>query len=120
MQGRPTRRPKICVFRHHPTGSAGTLFLLGIMVGAVALLELSVPLARERCTADTTPDAQRPASNVTWRSPTESATPGSNTNSEPTAQRSHRRPLDEGGNGSAEVRSWVAGHAIDNRSTPGK
>ena len=31
-----------------------------------------------------TPDAQRPASNVTWRSSTEPATPGSNTNSEPT------------------------------------
>ena len=53
MQGRPTRRPKICVFGYHLTGSTGTLFLLGIMVGAVALLELSVPLARERCTADT-------------------------------------------------------------------
>jgi hypothetical protein len=70
MQGRPTHRPTICVFGHQPTGSAGTLFLLGIMVGVVALLELSVP--------------------ATWRSPTESGIPGSNINGEPTAQRTHR------------------------------
>ena len=57
------------------------MFLLGILVGVVALLELRV----------LTPDAQRPASNVTWRLPTEPATPGSNTNCEPTAPQSNRR-----------------------------
>jgi len=44
--GAVTHRPKICVFGHKPTGSAGTLFLLGIMVGVVALLEPSVPWPR--------------------------------------------------------------------------
>jgi hypothetical protein len=92
MQGRPTRRPKLRVFGYHLSGSTGTVFLFGIMVGAVALLELSVLWTGARRTADTTPAAQRPASDVKWRSPTKSATPGSNTNSEPTAQRSHRRP----------------------------
>ena len=46
MQGRPTRRPKFRVFGHHPTGSTGTVFLLGIMVGAVAPLELGLPAHR--------------------------------------------------------------------------
>ena len=101
MQGRTTRRPTIRVFGYHPTGSTGTLFLFGILVGAVALPELRV----------LTPDALRPASNVTWRSSTEPATPGSNTNSEPTAPRSQRRPDERGGNGGAEVHYWVAGHA---------
>ena len=68
------------------------LFLFGIVVGAVALLELRVLLAGARRTAGPRPDAQRPASNAKWRSSTEPATPGSNTNSEPTARRSHRGP----------------------------
>ena len=72
-----------------------TLFLVGILVGAVALLELRVLFSGARRTASRGPDAQPPASNVKWRSSTEPATPGSNTNSEPTAPRSHRRP-DEG------------------------
>ena len=42
MQGRTTRRPTIRVFGYHPTGSTGTLFLFGILVGAVALPELRV------------------------------------------------------------------------------
>ena len=111
MQGRTTRRPTIRVFGYHPTGSTGTLFLFGILVSAVALLELRVLLAGARRTASRGPDAQPPASNVTWRSSTEPATPGSNTNSEPTAPRSQRRPDERGGNGGAEVHYWVAGHA---------
>ena len=83
---------EICVSGYHPTGSTGTVFLFGILVGAVALLELRVLLARALRAADATPDAQSRASNVTWRSSTESATPGSNINSEPTAPRSRRRP----------------------------
>src|SRR3979490_2597676 len=36
------------VFGYHVTGSTGTLFLLGIVVGAVAMLGLSVLLAGAR------------------------------------------------------------------------
>ena len=68
--------------RYHLSGSTGTVFLFGIMVGAVAPLLTGSPR-----TADTTPDAQR----STWRSSTKSATPGSNTNSEPTPSQDHRR-----------------------------
>ena len=84
MQRRPTHRPKLCVTGYHLSGSTGTVFLFGIMVGAVAPLELSVLWTGAPRTAATTPDAQRP----TWRSPTEPATPGSNTNSEPTKETS--------------------------------
>jgi hypothetical protein len=83
------------VFGYHLTASTGTLFLFGILVGAVGLLELRVRLSGPRRTAGRGPDTQPRASNVKWRSSTEPATPGSNTNSEPTAPRSHRRP-DEG------------------------
>ncbi len=90
MQGRATRRPKISVFGYHLTGSTGTLFLFGIAVGAVALLKLSVLLAGAPRAAGPTPDAQPPASNVKWRSSTETATPGSNTNSASTQPRPQR------------------------------
>jgi hypothetical protein len=83
------------VFGYHLTASTGTLFLFGILVGAVGLLELRVRLSGPRRTASRGgPDAQPPASNVKWRPSTEPATPGSNTNSEPTAPRSHRRPAE--------------------------
>jgi hypothetical protein len=72
---------------YHLTVWTGTEFLLRIMVGAVALLELSVLWIGARCTA---PDTQRPTSNVRSRSPAESATPGSNINGDPIAPRSHR------------------------------
>jgi hypothetical protein len=39
------------VFGYHVTGSTGTLFLVGIVVGAVAMLGLSVLLAGARRTA---------------------------------------------------------------------
>jgi hypothetical protein len=39
------------VFGYHVTGSTGTLFLFGIVVGAVAMLGLSVSLAGARRTA---------------------------------------------------------------------
>src|SRR5258708_35431653 len=39
------------VFGYHVTGSTGTLFLFGIVVGAVAMLGLSVLLAGARRTA---------------------------------------------------------------------
>src|SRR5262245_55311034 len=67
--GRPTRRPKLCVFGYHPSGATG-VFPFGIMVGAVALVELSVLWTGARRTADTTPGVQPPTSDVTWRSPT--------------------------------------------------
>ena len=38
MRGRPTHRPKLCVPGYHLSGSTGTVFLFGIMVGAVAPL----------------------------------------------------------------------------------
>jgi hypothetical protein len=88
MLGRPTHRPKPCVSDYRLSGWTGAMFLLRIMVGVVAPLESSV-LWTGRHTADTQPLT----SNVKRRSTTEPATPDSNTNSEPTAHRSHRHPL---------------------------
>jgi hypothetical protein len=61
------------------SGPTGTVFLFRIMVGAVGPLELRRLLTGCLHTTGTTPDAQRPG----WRSPCESAIPGSNTNNEP-------------------------------------
>lgn len=47
------------VFGYHVTGSTGTLFLFGIVIGAVAMLGLSVLLAGARRTADRGRDARR-------------------------------------------------------------
>lgn len=47
------------VFGYHLTASTGTLFLFGIVVGAVALLGLSVLLAGARRTAGRGRDARR-------------------------------------------------------------
>ncbi len=47
------------VFGYHVTGSTGTLFLVGIVVGAVAMLGLSVLLAGARRTAGRGRDARR-------------------------------------------------------------
>ncbi len=47
------------VFGYHVTGSTGSLFLFGIVVGAVALLGLSVLLAGARRTAGRGRDARR-------------------------------------------------------------
>ena len=47
------------VFGYHVTGSTGTLFLFGIVIGAVALLGLSVLLAGARRTAYRGRDARR-------------------------------------------------------------
>ena len=47
------------VFGYHVTGSTGTLFLFGIVIGAVALLGLSVLLAGARRTAGRGRDARR-------------------------------------------------------------
>ncbi|HET6734654.1 hypothetical protein [Mycobacterium sp.] len=46
------------VFGYHVTGSTGTLFLFGIVVGAVAMLGLSVLLAGARRTAGRARDAR--------------------------------------------------------------
>jgi hypothetical protein len=47
------------VFGYNVTGSTGTLFLVGIVVGAVAMLGLSVLLAGARRTAGRGRDARR-------------------------------------------------------------
>ena len=46
------------VFGYHVTGSTGTLFLFGIVVGAVAMLGLSVLLAGARRTAGRVRDSR--------------------------------------------------------------
>jgi hypothetical protein len=52
------------VFGYHVTGSTGTLFLFGIVVGAVALLGLSVLLAGARRTASRGRDARHEVARV--------------------------------------------------------
>jgi hypothetical protein len=47
------------VFGYHVTGSTGTLFLFGIVIGAVAMLGLSVLLAGAQRTAGRGRDARR-------------------------------------------------------------
>ena len=47
------------VFGYHVTGSTGTLFLFGIVIGAVGMLGLSVLLAGARRTAGRRRDARR-------------------------------------------------------------
>ena len=47
------------VFGYHVTGSTGTLFLFGIVIGAVAMLGLCVLLAGARRTAGRGRDARR-------------------------------------------------------------
>ena len=47
------------VFGYHVTGSTGTLFLFGIVVGAVAMLGMSALLAGARRTAGRGQDARR-------------------------------------------------------------
>lgn len=47
------------VFGYHVTGSTGTVFLLGIVVGALALLGLSMLIAGARRTADRGREARR-------------------------------------------------------------
>ena len=58
------------VFGYHVTGSTGTLFLFGIVVGAVALLGLSVLLAGARRTADRGRDARRQLAQIPTRNRT--------------------------------------------------
>jgi hypothetical protein len=47
------------VFGYHVTGSTGTLFLFGIVIGAIGMLGLSVLLAGARRTAERGRDARR-------------------------------------------------------------
>ncbi len=47
------------VFGYHVTGSTGTLFVFGMVIGAVAMLGLSVLLAGARRTAGRGKDARR-------------------------------------------------------------
>ena len=87
------------VFGYHLTGSTGTLFLFGIVVGAVALLGLSVLLAGARRTAGRGRDArhevarfQREMAFIKRDGDTrnKTATPGSNTNNSSTQPRPQR------------------------------
>ena len=107
------------VFGYHVTGSTGTLFLFGIVVGAVAMLGLSVLLAGARRTAGRGRDARRELK----RSQRETAflnqdrdqrlehqqagaATGSPVNSEGATTRRNRVPCS------------VAGRAVDNRRAP--
>ncbi len=55
------------LFGYHVTGSTGTLFLFGIVVGAVAMLGLSVLLAGARRTAGRGRDARHELNKVPTR-----------------------------------------------------
>ena len=112
MRGLPTHRLKLRVPGQHLSRATGTVFLLGIMVGAVAPL-----LTGSRRTADTMPDAQR----STRHSATKSATRGSNTNSEPTASRepeARGRQTAPRQLGVRQRRCWRARSRIAVRSPP--
>ena len=56
--GHPLTHP-FAAFGYHVTGSAGTLFLYGIVAGALALLGLSLPMAGARRTSGRGREARR-------------------------------------------------------------
>ena len=88
------------VFGYHVTGSTGTLFLFGIVIGAVAMLRLCVLLAGARRTAGRGRDARHELK----RSQRE------------TAQRvAHRRTRRGPRPAATGVACSVAGRAVDNR-----
>ena len=111
------------VFGYHVTGSTGTLFLFGIVVGAVAMLGLSVLLAGARRTAGRGRDARHELK----RSQRETAflnqerdqrlehsqQVGAATGAAVNPQRGHR-PAATG------FPCSVAGRAVDNRRAPGR
>ena len=107
------------VFGYHVTGSTGTLFLFGIVVGAVAMLGLSVLLAGARRTAGRGRDARRDLK----RSQRETAflNRDRDTTARTPAGRSHRL-TGELGRGhhppQAGFRCSVAGRAVANRRAP--
>jgi hypothetical protein len=55
------------IFGYHVTGSTGTLFRFGIVVGAVAMLGLSVLLAGAPRAAGATPDTNSKGPNAKRR-----------------------------------------------------
>ena len=94
------------VFGYHVTGSTGTLFLFGIVVGAVAMLGLS--RVAGRCAAHRGPRARRPTRTQkvparngvsepgprpTARTPAVGAATGAPVHSEGAATRRNRVPL---------------------------
>ena len=110
------------VFGYHVTGSTGTLFLVGIVVGAVGMLGLSVLLAGARRTAGRGRDARRELK----RSQRETAflnRDRDTTARTPAGRRSHWRTGALGGGrdppqqGSA-VRSLVARSTTDGHRAP--
>ena len=94
------------VFGYHVTGSTGTLFLFGIVIGAVGMLGLSVLLAGARRTAGRGRDARRDLQrsqretaflkrdrDTTARTPAGGAATGSTVNSHGATTRRNRVPL---------------------------
>ena len=108
------------VFGYHVTGSTGTLFLFGIVVGAVAMLGLSVLLAGARRTAGRGRDARHELK----RSQRETAF----LNQERDHRLEHQQagaatgsPVNFGGGHHPPQRDFpgsVAGRAVDNRRAP--
>ena len=81
MRSRSPAARGFAVFGYHVTGPTGTSFLFGIVVGAVAMLGLSLLLAGARRTAGraATPDTILTGPNAKRRFRTRSATNGLNT-----------------------------------------
>jgi hypothetical protein len=79
------------VLGYHVTGSTGTLFLFGIVIGAVAMLGLSVLLAGAQRTAGRGPRARRPTRTRKFPTRNGVAEPRPRpTARTPAARRSHR------------------------------
>ena len=105
------------VFGYHVTGSTGTLFLFGIVIGAVAMLGLSVLLAGARRTAGRGRDARRDLAEVPTRNGVFEPRPRPTART-PAGRHSRRLtgelaaghdPLEQG----SPARSLVAGSATD-------
>ncbi len=112
------------LFGYHVTGSTGTLFLVGIVVGAVAMLGLSVLLAGARRTAGRGRDARHETNKVPTRNGV--SEPGARpTSRTPAGRRSHWLNGDLGGaleppEQGFPVRSLVASSTTDGHRARGR
>ena len=109
------------VFGYHVTGSTGTLFLFGIVVGAVAMLGLCVLLAGARRTAGRGRDARHELKNSQRETAflNQERDQRSNTASRSAQPPALRRTRPRPPPAAPRCRCSVAGRAVANRRAPG-